>query len=352
MGRLDAQHTRTFAKPDRVAVGWTWAIASDELRRGQVTGLRLLGRDLVLWRGQDGVVRAADAHCPHMGAHLKEGRVDGDGLRCFFHDWRYDGDGRLDDVPCLDRVPKAQLRMWPVEESLGLVWVWPGATPTRKPPYVPELADEDCDVVVRPRFTERCHPNVMLINAIDEHHFNSVHALPVDLWMATEVVDETTIRFANTTPPGEAHPIARILQPFYAGPLTYEMCYHHGNTGAVTVGPDAAHFHILFALRLTDDGGTEGRRVLVTARRPGLAGRLSAKARLALTNVVGDYFADGDSQVFETIRFDFGVPTKADHAIVDFVKHLEAQPTIAFGTWEPLDAAEAPHLAAVEAAPR
>ncbi|TNE90943.1 MAG: aromatic ring-hydroxylating dioxygenase subunit alpha [Deltaproteobacteria bacterium] len=330
---VSTKHTKTFAQRDQLVQGWTWAVTSKELGRGQVKGVRLLGRDLVIWRGEDGVARAADAHCPHMGAHLKEGRVDGNGIRCFFHDWRFDAEGHLDDVPCLDRAPEAKLKMWPVAETLGLVWVWPGDEPTRKPPYVPELEDDECDVHVLPTFTERCHPNVMLINAIDEHHFNSVHSLPVDLYMSTDVVDDTTIEFANTTSPKEAHRFARVLQPFYSGPLTYKMCYHHGNTGAVTVGPDLAHFHILFALRMTDDGGTEGRRVLVTRRRKGLRGKLLTKAMLALTNVVGDYFADGDSQVFESIRFDFAVPTKADHAIIDFVRHVEAQPAVRFGEW-------------------
>jgi nitrite reductase/ring-hydroxylating ferredoxin subunit len=338
MSSVSNASVRTFAKAEQVVEGWTWAFASEELRRGQVRGLRLLGRDLVLWRGADGVVRAADAHCPHMGAHLQEGRVDGNGLRCFFHNWRYDADGVLDDVPCLDRAPAVRLRTWPVAEALGLVWVWPGEAPTRPPPFVPELEGQEAEVRVLPMFTERCHPNVMLINAIDEHHFNSVHALPVDLWMSTEVVDGSTIKFANVNPPRRAHRLARVLQPLYSGPLTYEMCYHSGNCGAVTVGPDLQHFYILFALRLCDDGSTEGRRVLVARKRAGVAGKLVSAALLALTNVVGDYFADGDSQVFETIRFDFAVPTKADHAIIDFVKHIEAQPAIRFGAWTRVEA--------------
>ena len=152
------------------------------------------------------------------------------------------------------------------------------------------------------------------------------------------MVDATTIAFANRTPPDEAHRLARVLKPLYSGPLTYRMCYHSANSGAVTVGPDAQHFHILFALRITDDGGTEGRRVLVTRKQTGLwAG--PQPGRLALTNVVGDYFADGDSQVFESIRFDFKVPTKADHAIVDFVKHVEAQPAVRLGDWSRVEGA-------------
>ena len=339
MSLVSTDNTRTFAQPTHVAEGWTWALASEELAAGQVRGLRLLGRDLVLWRGEDGVARAADAHCPHMGAHLKEGRVDGNAIRCFFHGWRFSADGVLDEVPCLSHTPQVKLQIWPVAEALGLLWVWPGQAPTRPPPYIPELKGQDCRTRVLPLFTERCHPNVMLINAIDEHHFNSVHNLPVELYMETAVVDATTIAFANRTPPDEAHRLARVLKPLYSGPLTYRMCYHSANSGAVTVGPDAQHFHILFALRITDDGGTEGRRVLVTRKRDGLVGRVRNRVELALTNVVGDYFADGDSQVFESIRFDFKVPTKADHAIVDFVKHVEAQPAVRLGDWSRVEGA-------------
>jgi phenylpropionate dioxygenase-like ring-hydroxylating dioxygenase large terminal subunit len=330
---LSTKRTATFAQPSQVAEGWTWALASDELKPGQVKGLRMLGRDLVLWRGEDGVARAADAHCPHMGAHLKEGKVEGNSIRCFFHNWKFGQHGQLDEVPCLDKAPDARLTMWPTTESLGLIWIWPGTSPTRPAPFVPELEGLDCDVRVLPMFTEQCHPNVVLINAIDEHHFNSVHALPVDIYMQTRVRDETTIQFANVTPPRETHPVGRVLQPLYSGPLTYAMCYHSGNTGAVTVGPDKVHFHILFALRLTDDGTTEGRRVLVTRRRGGIRGRVLSKVLLGLTNIVGNYFADGDSQVFESIRFDFALPTKADHAIIDFVRHIEAQPAVRVGDW-------------------
>ncbi|MEO0601368.1 MAG: Rieske 2Fe-2S domain-containing protein [Myxococcota bacterium] len=324
------QRTHTFAQPDRVARGWTWALASDELGRGQVAGVRVLGRDLVVWRGDDEIVRAADAYCPHMGAHLKEGRVDGDGIRCFFHDWKFGPTGHLLDVPCLDRLPPASLQCWPVAEALGLIWVWPGTEPDRPPPYVPGLAGEAYTTQVQPPFAERCHPNVVLINAIDEHHFNTVHDLPVHLYMASDVIDGSTIRFRNTTPPSKTHPVGRWLTPLYAGALTYEACYHSGCVGTITLGPDAAHFHLVFALRLADDGGTEGRRVLVSRKR----GRVRDAMALGLTNVVGNYFAKGDGQVFESIRFDFATPTSADHAIIDFVRHVEEQPAIAFGSWE------------------
>ena len=121
---------------------------------------------------------------------------------------------------------------------------------------------------------------------------------------------------------------------FYAGPLTYAMSYHFGTSGTVTVGPDMLHFHILFALRLIDGGRTEGQTILITKRRPGFRGRAFNKAILLATRAVGNYFAKGDTQVFQTMKFDFKTPTKADHAIIDFIQHVEKQPARTFGSWD------------------
>ena len=64
--------------------------------------------------------------------------------------------------------------------------------------------------------------------------------------------------------------------------------------------------------------------------------RLVSAVLLALSGVVGNYFAMGDTRVFQTIRFDFRTPIRADQAIIGFVKHLEGQRTVAWGSWDPI----------------
>jgi hypothetical protein len=172
---------------------------------------------------------------------------------------------------------------------------------------------------------------VVLINAIDEHHFNSVHRLPVRLAMRARTLGETAIEFSNTAPVEGTSLARRAIARAYRGPLTYSMTYFHGSTGTVTLGPDALHFHVMFALRPTPDGRTEGQTVLLTRRRRGPLGFLWSGAVLGLTRLVAAYFARGDTRVFRSIRFALGVPVAADRPILEFIRHTERQPTAAWG---------------------
>jgi phenylpropionate dioxygenase-like ring-hydroxylating dioxygenase large terminal subunit len=327
--------TLSFNRPEVFAVGWYWVLPSAELPRGRVARAKVQGREVVVWRGQDGVAHVVDAYCPHMGAHLAEGKVDGDGLRCFFHAWKFDGSGACVDIPCLAKPVAARVKAWPTAERYGMIWVWTGDAPAHPLPSVPEHASDDPgDALVAGHFEKACHPNVMMINAIDAQHFNSVHDLPAELHMAQAEVSANAVEFANTIPPREDTRFGRLLRRFYKGPITYSLRYWFGHTGCVTLGPDFLHFHILFALRMLEGGRTEGRTILVTKHRPGLFGQMFSRVLLGLTWVVGHYFARGDTRVFQTIKFDFRVPIKPDHAIVGFIRHYDAQPAARWGTWE------------------
>ena len=323
---------RLFNHPQAVAEGWYWLCRSKEIRRGKVRALRLLGRELAVYRGADGKVAALDAYCAHMGAHLAEGCVEGNELRCFFHHWRYDAEGRCTDIPCLEGKPAPRLRVrrWPTAERYGMVWLWTGDAPAHGVPEVPELAGQACDWLVANRFRKRCHPSVMLINAIDEQHFRSVHHLPGSiLRMEALPRNAANIEFRNTGRVPATSLLGRLVGRFYAGRLTYAMSYWYGSLGFVTFGPDFLHLHLMFALRRTDDGGTEGQAIAFTRRRRGPLGWLLNRCLLHFTAIAARYFAHGDTRVFQSIRFQLKNPIAADRAVIAFIRHLEAQPVAA-----------------------
>jgi phenylpropionate dioxygenase-like ring-hydroxylating dioxygenase large terminal subunit len=99
----------------------------------------------------------------------------------------------------------------------------------------------------------------------------------------------------------------------------------------------------MFTLRLLEGGKTEGQTVLITKKRPGFLGWLLNRLILFVTQLVGNYFTKGDTQVFQTIKFNLKTPTKADQSIVQFMQHVEQQQPLAWGTWEPaLELAQVP----------
>lgn len=53
--------------------GWFSVGACADLAPGDVRPVSYLGRDLVLFRGEDGAPRVFDAYCPHLGANLGVG---------------------------------------------------------------------------------------------------------------------------------------------------------------------------------------------------------------------------------------------------------------------------------------
>ena len=69
----------------------------------------------------------------------------------------------------------------------------------------------------------------------------------------------------------------------------------------------------------------------MTKRRSGLLGALINRALLAVTYVVGKYFAKGDTKIFQTIRFDMQNPIAQDAAIMRFVQHVDKLPSVAWG---------------------
>jgi phenylpropionate dioxygenase-like ring-hydroxylating dioxygenase large terminal subunit len=328
------KESKVFNNSQQFIEGWYWALASKDLRKGKVRSVNIIGRELAIYRGFNGQLVSVDAYCPHMGANLAEGKVEGNGLRCFFHNWKFDAEGNCVDIPCLGKSLPIKIKTFPTAEKYGMIWVWTGEVAKQPLPFVPELEYEECDAVLASRFIKNCHPNVVMINAIDAQHFNTVHNLPLEIIFEKEELNKNAIKFSNITRGGENSLFIKLIRPFYQKAGTYSMCYWYGSTGTVTVGPDFLHFHIMFTLRLLEGEKTEGQTILITKKRHGLHGWLFNLIVLWLTKLVGNYFAKGDTKIFQTIKFNLKTPLKADESIIQFIQHVEKQDALSWGSWE------------------
>ena len=107
--------------------------------------MRLLGEDLVLYRDRGGTFGLIDRQCPHRRADLALGFVEETGIRCHYHGWLMDADGRCIEQPYDDVVnpsrrgkdrgkDRCRTRAYPVKQAGGLLWAYMGPQPAPELP--------------------------------------------------------------------------------------------------------------------------------------------------------------------------------------------------------------------------
>ena len=156
--------------------GWFAVATGAELPAGAVRGARVGTEQLVVWRDPAGRVVAATAWCPHLGAHLGHvGRVTGGQLECGFHGFRFDSDGTCVATGYGGRPPKSALRLHPVREVNGAVFVW--YHPDGDPPSwtLPELPRDGWNAVSWRKLEIAGHPLEVTENSVDLGHFRYIH---------------------------------------------------------------------------------------------------------------------------------------------------------------------------------
>ncbi|MFT7621432.1 MAG: 3-ketosteroid 9alpha-monooxygenase subunit A [Myxococcota bacterium] len=160
--------------------GWFQVAWSSELEAGAVKPLRYFGKDLVLFRGEDGEAHLLDAFCPHLGAHLGHGGVvKGNDIECPFHAWTFDGAGRCSNIPYAKKVPKkSALNAWTIREQGGLIIAWhhpQGAEPDFELPETPELEGDGWSDPVHLSWIIKTCNQEMAENSVDAAHFQYLH---------------------------------------------------------------------------------------------------------------------------------------------------------------------------------
>jgi phenylpropionate dioxygenase-like ring-hydroxylating dioxygenase large terminal subunit len=120
---------------------WLPALLSHEIPHPDCPPVRikLLGEDLVAFRDSAGRVGLLDEHCSHRGTSLFYGRNEECGLRCIYHGWKYDVQGRVIETPAEppDSTLKHKVRhtAYPCKEAAGIVFTYMG--PKEKMPLLP-----------------------------------------------------------------------------------------------------------------------------------------------------------------------------------------------------------------------
>ena len=162
---------------------WLPILESDALGPpdGPPRRVRLLGEDLVAFRATGGRVGLLAEACPHRRASLFFGRNEENGLRCVYHGWKFDADGRCAEMPT--EPPESRLRLglraagYPCLESNGLIWAYLG--PRRDdPPPLPRFGWAEAPAERRATLTYQraCNWVQALEGDVDTAHLGWLHS--------------------------------------------------------------------------------------------------------------------------------------------------------------------------------
>jgi phenylpropionate dioxygenase-like ring-hydroxylating dioxygenase large terminal subunit len=164
---------------------WQPVALSRELPESDGAPLRvnIMGEELVAFRNTKGIVGLVDSKCPHRGANLYFGRNEDCAIRCVFHGWKFDIEGKpveLPNVPPGSQYHKTlRLKAYPTREYGGIVWAYmgPSEPESKGIPEVPELefgALPESHRYVTKKLQE-CNWAQSIEGALDTSHFSFLH---------------------------------------------------------------------------------------------------------------------------------------------------------------------------------
>ena len=192
---------------------------SSELK-GRPIRRRLLGEDLVVFRDDQSRVGLLALRCMHRGTSLEFGHIENGGLRCCYHGWLYDIEGKILETPgepadstFRDRI---RHRAFKAEELAGIIFAYIGPEPAPLLPRWDVLVRDDG---VRSLAGRLIHCNFLqtVENSVDQHHFKWLHRTPkTSLWTDEKLTSEVTefgIRdtFTRTVPDGSFMTVSHFL---------------------------------------------------------------------------------------------------------------------------------------------
>ena len=163
---------------------WLPALSSAELPEpgGDPVHVELLGEHFVAFRGTDGQVGLLDERCCHRGASLLLGRVEGCGIRCIYHGWKYAVDGKVLEAPNVpdgkfkDRI---RARAYPVREAGGLIWTYLGSADLQPPFPAWPWMNLEASHRINAMALVNCNYVQVMEGLVDSSHLSVLHITPL-----------------------------------------------------------------------------------------------------------------------------------------------------------------------------
>ncbi|MDR3477446.1 MAG: aromatic ring-hydroxylating dioxygenase subunit alpha [Gammaproteobacteria bacterium] len=323
---------KIFNNFDVVVRGWYFACKSQDIKKKRILSLVLCNQQIVIFRGEDGVPRALDAFCPHMGTDLGIGSVEGNHIRCFFHKWAFDGAGKCVDIPCLPKpLSNVKLRSYACREQYGFIWVFPDDIADFELPTHDELENKALLFIAGKSYIRTCHHHVTMINGIDKQHLKTVHGVNIEMQLEySENEHEANFSLKGNIPTENF--TGRLLKKMFGATYEYSMKYSAGTIGLLStmkglfllgkLNYQLPEANMIFAYRPLENQCVEVQPIYVTEKRKGILGFFINHFLLSVAWLGFCWLKAEDGKVYENMRFNPQRLLPMDQPIATFIAFI------------------------------
>ena len=159
--------------------------------QGKPKKKRILGEDVVLFKDEFGKYGVLALRCMHRGTSLEFGHIESGGIRCCYHGWLFDVDGKVLETPGEGPTSTFKERVrqpsYKVQELGGVLFVYMGPEPAPLLPRYDVLARQDGRRAMRARIVN-CNYFQMIENSVDQNHLKWLHrGLTTPTWEDGEI---------------------------------------------------------------------------------------------------------------------------------------------------------------------
>lgn len=294
---------------------WFPVCTSDEASQGAVKSFGFLDGRVIVFRNADGEPRVLSAYCPHMGANLESGDVVDGNIRCGFHHWQFDAEGRCIKTGVGDPVPsKAKLFAYPCVERWGIIFAFNGLEPLWE---LPDFQFDDSELTFKSFVIDGnmpVDPWIQCANTPDMQHIKTMHGVSFDCEDPDDEVSWTpfsmSYKFDGQHRKGE---LVKNHVAVYGTSLYWQETEIDGRWFGFLVpmglvSPSCTRNYIVLCART--DGGT----------KEDVSNFIDEMIQLELS-VVGE-----DTHVLSHMRFRPGTLTRGDKTLSRFLRYVNNFP--------------------------
>ncbi len=158
---------------------WYIACLEDELKVQNPLKKKICGEELVIFRTESGKISVIEDRCCHRNVNLSLGYIQGENIKCGYHGWEYNCDGKCVRIPSLsneERIPAgAKVKAYTVIIKHRCVWVWIGEDARIDESLIPPMSEMDEYPMVYNYHFIDADLQLVAESLFDAYHINHVH---------------------------------------------------------------------------------------------------------------------------------------------------------------------------------